>query len=192
MSEAELTAPTTFEPLKLTVSLTQKVNLGQYESADCSLFVSNVTIFTTEEEMAALIEQGHVVYRLMGERLHGMVKEARRGKGWGILGEDESPPSEEDVPFEQPSQGFRERAGLPPAPAKSNSSVATTPRRQAAASKAVVCENCGNECWDNREKIASGKFNARSPHYSCKDRENCGFAAWPDEKNGGLRWSGPK
>ena len=64
-------------PLKLAVSLSQKVNLGNYETADCSLFVSGITSFSTEEEIAELVEQGKLAYTLMAKRLTAMVQAQR-------------------------------------------------------------------------------------------------------------------
>jgi hypothetical protein len=52
--------------------------------------------------------------------------------------------------------------------------------------KAPACAKCGGECYDNRQKIKSGKFSPRSPQFSCKDKQ-CGTAAWI--KDGKLSWS---
>lgn len=51
----------------------------------------------------------------------------------------------------------------------------------------VVCEYCGGEVWDNRQKKASGQFSERSPDYTCKDRDGCGGAAWIRD-DGELSW----
>lgn len=191
-------APASFDPLRMTVSLSQKVQIAPYETADCSLFISGLTVYSTTDEMEALIGQSHLAYKLMAERLHGMVKEARHGQGWG---EEEEDNHVDEVPFDNgepsaphPAAGtLRDRLGVPPGPAWQGNGRTATQAAQASrgASNAVVCAECGGPTWDNRAKISAGTFNERSPHFSCKNKEGCGFAAWP-AKDGGLRWSGPK
>ena len=40
------------------------------------------------------------------------------------------------------------------------------------------CPECGGGVWDNREKKRSGQFSAKSPDYSCRDKDGCGWAMW--------------
>jgi hypothetical protein len=58
------------------------------------------------------------------------------------------------------------------------------------------CPKCGGEVWDNREKKASGKFSAKSPDFSCKDKD-CGWVKWPERgekapSSPQVQRSGPK
>lgn len=41
-----------------------------------------------------------------------------------------------------------------------------------------VCPKCGKKVWDNRERIQSGQFNPKAPHFACEDKETCKFAVW--------------
>ncbi len=50
----------------------------------------------------------------------------------------------------------------------------------------LECPVCGSDIYDNREKIESGEWNARSPHFACKEKTSCGWASWPEkDKKGG-------
>lgn len=51
------------------------------------------------------------------------------------------------------------------------------------------CAKCGNACWDNRAKKASGDFKPTSPDFSCKDK-GCGWAFWLTPK--GAAGTGPR
>ena len=44
-----------------------------------------------------------------------------------------------------------------------------------------TCPKCGGEVWDNRARIESGEFNAKSPHFSCKDKVSCKWVVWGDQ-----------
>lgn len=50
---------------------------------------------------------------------------------------------------------------------------------QAPAVKAT-CPQCDGAVWDNRAKKASGDFSEKSPDYSCKNKDECGWALWVD------------
>lgn len=39
------------------------------------------------------------------------------------------------------------------------------------------CPKCAGDMWDNREKIESGDFSPKSPHFSCKSKD-CKAAYW--------------
>jgi len=41
------------------------------------------------------------------------------------------------------------------------------------------CPACGGKIWDNREKIESGQFKGKAPHFVCADKVNCKWASWP-------------
>lgn len=53
--------------------------------------------------------------------------------------------------------------------------------------EAPVCNFCGGAVWDNRADKRNGKTNQKAPDFKCKDKQNCGGAAWI--KDGGLRWA---
>ena len=56
------------------------------------------------------------------------------------------------------------------------------------------CPACGSQIYDNREKIESGEWNAKSPHFACKEKGSCGWASWPErpKKGGRKATSAPK
>lgn len=65
------------EGLSLSVSVSRKVNLGNYESADFFLSVSGIVPGTTEEEIAALVEnEGKIAYRLLAAELNARARGA--------------------------------------------------------------------------------------------------------------------
>ena len=43
-----------------------------------------------------------------------------------------------------------------------------------------TCPKCQDGVWDNREKKASGQFNAKSPDFSCKNKD-CKWGVWPEQ-----------
>lgn len=72
----------TGEPLKLAVSVAQKIGLPDYSSAEMSMHLSGVTVDTPDAEIDAAVERGRLVYTRMGERLSEQAKETRRKAGW--------------------------------------------------------------------------------------------------------------
>lgn len=66
--------------LTATVSVAQKVNLGNYESADVFISVSGINEVTTSEDVAALLDgAGEVAYAHLKVRLAKRVAELRAG-----------------------------------------------------------------------------------------------------------------
>lgn len=61
----------------ISVSISHRVNLGNYESADAYISLCGLTVDTTEEEMNALLDQGKIAYRLMGERLKAQLSKLK-------------------------------------------------------------------------------------------------------------------
>lgn len=62
----------------LAVTLARKINLGNYESADCSMLVSGITADMSEFEIDDLVNrQAALVIEKMRKRLVEMVKAAR-------------------------------------------------------------------------------------------------------------------
>lgn len=50
-----------------------------------------------------------------------------------------------------------------------------------------ACPRCSGAVWDNRAKKASGQFSAKSPDYSCRDKDGCGWVLWLDSAKDELR-----
>ena len=70
--------PSIEQPLTLSVSLSRKINLGNYESADVFVSVSGITAETPSEEMDQLIEtQGALAYRKIAEALKSRIADAK-------------------------------------------------------------------------------------------------------------------
>lgn len=62
--------------LYMGMSISRKVNLGNYESADVHLSMNGITVETTEAEMDAMLnEQGALAFSKMKEKLKEKVKE---------------------------------------------------------------------------------------------------------------------
>lgn len=64
-----------------------------------------------------------------------------------------------------------------PRPWQSNSQQ-SAPQQQG-----VVCQFCKGAVYDNR----GSKPTAKSPDYKCKNKQQCGAAAW-EQEDGTLRW----
>ena len=78
-----LTEEAQAKPLELAVLLAHKIGLPDYSSAEVSLPVSHITVETTDEEIALLVERGKIAFGKMGERVAQLATEARAKKGWG-------------------------------------------------------------------------------------------------------------
>ncbi len=70
------------KPLHGTISLSRKVNLGNYESADVFLSISGITSDSTKEEMESLLE-GNVneAYRLLKTHIHHKIRDIKSKGG---------------------------------------------------------------------------------------------------------------
>jgi len=65
--------------LTATLSISMKVNLGNYESADAFLSLSGITPETTQEEMEELLDgPARIAYDVLKVRLGQRVAELRR------------------------------------------------------------------------------------------------------------------
>lgn len=56
-------------PMSMTISISRKVNTGNYESAEVFLSLQGVREDTTREQMEAMLENGKVGYDVLRERL---------------------------------------------------------------------------------------------------------------------------
>lgn len=62
----------------VTVSLSRRVNLGNYESADVFMSVNGISHETTEEDISALLDgPGAVAYKCIRTRLAEKVKDLK-------------------------------------------------------------------------------------------------------------------
>lgn len=68
--------------LGLSLRVAQTVRPRDYESAEVSLYLNDLTLATTDEEIDALIEKGHVQVAKLAERVGKRAKEARDRGGW--------------------------------------------------------------------------------------------------------------
>ena len=72
----------TDQPLSVTLSASFKVNLGNYESADCFLSVSGVTMETTPQEVEKLLDgPATEAWGALRERLAARAQELKTGVG---------------------------------------------------------------------------------------------------------------
>lgn len=66
--------------LTATVSVQMKVNIGNYESADCFISVSGITDYTTADEVASLLDgPAKIAYDALKVRLGERVAAIRAG-----------------------------------------------------------------------------------------------------------------
>lgn len=62
----------------ITVSMSRKINLGNYESADCFVSIAGVKAGMTAEELDPLLETGKVAWEKVRTRLAEQVRDMRR------------------------------------------------------------------------------------------------------------------
>lgn len=68
-------------PLAVSVGLTRKVNLGNYESAEASVYISGVMPDTSAEEIEAALSTGKLAWGILSAKLNEQVagiRESRR------------------------------------------------------------------------------------------------------------------
>lgn len=51
----------------------------------------------------------------------------------------------------------------------------------------LTCPECYDEVWDNRKKKRDGTFSPKSPDFTCKDKEGCGWAYWLEPPKGSKK-----
>lgn len=68
---------------RICVTMGQRVNLGNYESADVSICLSGIPLGASEELVAEMLATAKIAYRQIGERIKNEVREIRTGKGHG-------------------------------------------------------------------------------------------------------------
>lgn len=67
------------EGIRVSISLSRKVNLGNYESADAFISLSDVPLDVTEEEIEDALDTGRLVWERMKSRLIAQARELREG-----------------------------------------------------------------------------------------------------------------
>ena len=66
--------------IRLSISISRKVNLGNYESADCFVSLSNVPVGATEEEIEDALDTGKLVFDRIKPRVRQQAAELRPAK----------------------------------------------------------------------------------------------------------------
>lgn len=82
MTNAEDEAPGPGRGPKLTIKLEARVQPAQYESAICSLLVTDIYEDTTDDELDRLMGVGKIAYDRMVPHLQAAIREARAKQGW--------------------------------------------------------------------------------------------------------------
>ena len=70
---------TDHDGIRVSISLSRKVNLGNYESADAFISLSDVPVGATEEEIEDALDTGRLVWERMKPRLTAQARELREG-----------------------------------------------------------------------------------------------------------------
>ncbi len=63
----------------ISVSVSMKVNLGNYESADAFVSLSGLAAGTSTEQVEDLLDTGKLAWSLMTVRLNEKIKDIRKG-----------------------------------------------------------------------------------------------------------------
>lgn len=74
-------------PPTIAISMSRKINMGNYESAECFVSISGVTEDMTAEQLEPLMETGKVAWELVRARLTEQVRDMRK------------PPDDEEIAF---------------------------------------------------------------------------------------------
>ena len=67
----------------VTVSMSRKINLGNYESAECFVSVSGVRVDMTDEDIAPLLQVGKVAWEQVRVALIDQVRDIKRRRAEG-------------------------------------------------------------------------------------------------------------
>jgi hypothetical protein len=62
------------------VSVGMKINLGNYESADASMWLSGIPVGATAAEIDAMIETAEVSFERLKPRLQALAQQIREGR----------------------------------------------------------------------------------------------------------------
>ena len=69
------------DPIKVSVSASQKVNLGNYESADVFFSLSNIPSGATEKQIEAALETAELTFNYVKEVVRGKAATIRKNVG---------------------------------------------------------------------------------------------------------------
>ena len=67
-----------FQEPKVSVSISRKINVGNYESVDVFMAISGVEAGATEEEIQELLATGDRAFLLLKKNMAGKLKEIRQ------------------------------------------------------------------------------------------------------------------
>ena len=70
------------EAPKVAVLVGEKRGLPDFSNVEASLHVSGITARHTETEIEVLVAQGKIAFGKMAERVHEMIAEGLRKRGW--------------------------------------------------------------------------------------------------------------
>ena len=69
----------------ITVSMSRKINLGNYESADCFVSILGVKAGMAPEDMDPLLETGKVAWAKVADALREQVRRVREARATGEM-----------------------------------------------------------------------------------------------------------
>ena len=72
--------------IRVSVSISRKINLGNYESADAFVSLSNIPVGATQEEIEEALATGRLVWDALKPELVAKARELREG-GRGTAGQ---------------------------------------------------------------------------------------------------------
>lgn len=68
--------------IRTTITIGQKINLGDYNSAEASIILSGVPPWATPEMIEEALDTGKIVYDKMRERLVARIEGIRKSRGF--------------------------------------------------------------------------------------------------------------
>lgn len=81
--EAHLPAEELPRDLRVSVSVSRKINLGNYESLDIFFSVSGIEPGTPQAEIAEALETGETAWQVVKNKVREKIVEVRRERGLG-------------------------------------------------------------------------------------------------------------
>ena len=67
------------EKMTVTLSLSRKVNLGNYESGDVFMSINSVPIGASQDEIEAALDTGRIMFDVLRAEVNEKAKEIRNG-----------------------------------------------------------------------------------------------------------------
>lgn len=185
--------------LVATVGFTRKVNLGNYESADATMFVQVDYPLGTDPSSKEFADRVYAAFTAAKIEVLEQLGLGYQADEDGVIRENgkrkqkpapspqaatESTDAEVELiksTFKGAKEVAAEAVGASDVPAEPPYDPETTDKDEKAANlkwaKARL-KVAPNEFWDNRPKKASGKFSAKAPDFKHKDT---GIPVWPEK-----------